>query len=340
MPTSFSPPAASDPSHHALEQAAEWFALLDSGEATEADRRRWDAWLAASAEHRDAWRYVERISHRFAPIKASPERDTAIAAYQQASGSLQRRRQTLLGLGALAGGGLLGWTAWRHTALPGVAQAWLADHRSGTGEVRDIILPDGTVVWLNAASAFNQDFSLTDRRLQLLRGEILVDTAADPQGRPFHVDTPEGRLRALGTRYTVRLEAADTFLAVYEGAVEVRTAAGATAVIPAGRQTRYTREALGTPEPADPAREAWTRGLLLARNIPLASLVQELRRYHPGHLGLAPELADLPVYGGYPIDDPAQTLAMLESVLPVRVKRSLPWWVSIEPRDDPAAAPR
>ncbi|VFR38336.1 Fe2+-dicitrate sensor, membrane component [plant metagenome] len=167
------PPAASDPSHHALEQAAEWFALLDSGEATEADRRRWDAWLA-----------------------------------------------------------------------------------------------------------------------------------------------------------------------VYEGAVEVRTAAGATAVIPAGWQTRYTREALGTPEPADPAREAWTRGLLLARNIPLASLVQELRRYHPGHLGLAPELADLPVYGGYPIDDPAQTLAMLESVLPVRVKRSLPWWVSIEPRDDPAAAPR
>ncbi|HEY0296268.1 MAG TPA: FecR domain-containing protein [Bordetella sp.] len=327
------------PSHRALQQAAEWFALLDSGEATATDRGRWDAWLAESAEHREAWRFVERISRRFDPIKASPERRTALTAYQLAHGIRIRRRQTLLSLAALTGSGLLGWTVWRQASVPELALSWVADYRTGTGEIHGIVLADGTRVWLNAASAFNQDYQPDQRKLRLVRGEILVDTAADPLGRPFYVETSQGQMQALGTRFTVRLDGSETFLAVYEGSVEVRTAdTGAMAVIPAGRQIRFTRAALAASETADPAREAWTRGLLVARDIPLAEVVQELRRYYPGHLSLAPEVADLRVLGGYPVNDPDKVLAMLESVLPIRVQRTLPWWVSIEPRQEAASS--
>jgi transmembrane sensor len=316
-----------------LQQAAEWFAALDSGEATDADRSRWEAWLAESAEHREAWRYVERISRRFDPIKASPQRQAAVTAYQLASGMQMRRRQTLLSLAALAGSGLAGWAVWRDTALPELALSWAADYRTGTGEIRDVALPDGTRVWLNALSAFNQDYQPDQRRVRLVRGEILIDTAADPQRRPFYVETPQGRLQALGTRFAVSLDGSETRLAVYEGAVEVRTAdQDALAIIPAGRQTRFTRATLASTEAADPAREAWTRGLLVARDIPLADVVRELQRYYPGHLSLAPEVANLRVLGGYPVDDPGKVLAMLESVLPIHVQRTLPWWTSIEPR--------
>ena len=232
-----SPPPG--PSHEVLEQAAEWFALLLSGEATAADRRRWEAWLAESAEHRQAWSYVERISRRFEPIKASPEPRIAASAYQQASNTLRQRRRLLLGIAALAGSGLLGWVAWRHTPLPGLTQSWMADYRTGTGEVREVVLADGTRTWLNAASAFNQDYRPDRRRLHLVAGEILIDTAADPLRRPFYVDTVQGCLQALGTRFTVRLEEdAHTYLAVYDGAVEVRTEAGATAVIHPGGSLR------------------------------------------------------------------------------------------------------
>ncbi len=338
MSIAVAPSPPPEPSHRALEQAAEWFAVFGSGEATDADRKHWEAWLAESAEHQNAWRYVERISHRFEPIKASPEKNTAINAYQQARTALQRRRQALLGLGALAGTGLFGWAMWRHTALPELTLAWAADYRTGTGEIRDITLSDGSTVWLNTASAFNQDYRPDQRRLHLVRGEILVDTAADPLGRPFYVETPQGRLQALGTRFTVRLDAHETFVAVYQGAVAVSTAAGATRTVQAGQQTRFTRDTLAAPEAADPAREAWTRGLLVARDTPLADVVRELRRYYHGHLGLAPELNDLRVFGGYPIGNPDQALALLESALPIRVKRTLPWWTSIEPRDEAAGA--
>ncbi|WP_418648445.1 hypothetical protein ACNQFN_07710 [Thauera butanivorans] len=43
-------------------------------------------------------------------------------------------------------------------------------------------------------------------------------------------------------------------------------------------------------------------------------------------------LADLPVFGSYPADDPERALVMLESVMPIEVRRPLPWWISIEPK--------
>ncbi|MFT3815821.1 MAG: FecR domain-containing protein [Acidovorax sp.] len=317
-----------------MEQAAEWYALLRSGEATDAEHSQWQAWIDLSDEHRQAWGYVERISHRFTPIKQSPDRHTATNAYREANEKALRRRQTLLGLAALAGTGLLGWAGWRYTPLPGMALAWMSDYHTGTGEVREVALADGTRVWLNADSAFNADYRADLRRLRLVMGEILIQTAADASGRPFVVDTPQGRLRALGTRFTVRMDEAQTLVAVQEGAVEVRTAGSATtAIIQAGRQTRFTGESLGAIEEAESAREAWTRGILFADDIPLSDLVRELRRYRSGHLGLAPEVADLRVFGNYPVNDPDRALAMLESVMPIRVRRTLPWWVSIEPRD-------
>lgn len=314
--------------HQALSQAAQWFATLNSGEAGPDDRRRWQEWLAAAAEHREAWRYVERISHRFEPIKSSPARGNAIAAYEQAHA--RRRRQVLRGLGLFAGTALTGWAAWRHTALPEWAYAWTADVHTGTGEVRTMVLSDGSRVWLNAQSAIDDGYDDAQRGLRLLRGEMLVDTAHDP--RPFYVQTPQGRLQALGTRFSVRLERDLTFLAVYQGSVAIHPAAARTrTVIDAGQQVRFSREAIAASEEADPAREAWARGLLVARHTPLSAVIADLRPYFRGHLGLAPEIADLPVFGGFPLAEPERALHMLEQVLPIRVQRRWSWWISLEP---------
>lgn len=322
-----------EPSHGVMEQAAQWYALLRTGEASAAEHLQWQQWFDRAAEHRQAWGYVERIGRRFAPLQSSPDREAAVTAFRQtASDAPRRRRQLLLGLAGSLGAACLGWTAWRHTPLPAMASTWGADHSAGVGETRRLSLPDGTEVWLKALSAFNVDYSDRLRRLQLVTGEFLVDTASDPL-RPFVVDTKQGRLQALGTRFTVRQEEGGVLVAVYEGAVRVDTAAsGATGIVHAGRQARFTADALGAQTPVDPAREAWIRGVLVADDTSLAEVVEELRRYHFGHLGIAPELERLRVFGSYPINDAGRALDMLASVLPIRVRRTLPWWISIEPR--------
>lgn len=322
-----------EPSHRAMEQAAEWYALLKSEEVSEGDRARWRAWLDGDPEHRLAWRYVESVSSRFAPIHSTPDPRRTADGLWEANTRLLQRRRVLAGFVGLAGIGLLGWATWRHTPLPLMARAWRADHHTATGETREVVLSDGTRVWLNTATAINQDYSTSERRLQLVAGEILIDTASDTFGvgpRPFYVDTPQGRLQALGTRFTVRLDGEQTFLAVYEGAVEAHNRSGSRTVLEAGQQTRFSPDALGEVQPADTAREAWSRGVLVAQDILLREVVAELRRYRNGHLGLAPEVAEFRVFGNFPLKDTDDALDMLAAALPVRISRTLPWWVSIE----------
>lgn len=336
QPSATEPPAPDSPglSHRVMEQAAEWYALLACGEATDRDRDRWQAWLDDDAEHLTAWRYVESISSRFDPVRAMPSARRAVDGVRTAHAHALHRRRMLSGLGALACFGV-GWAAWRHTALPGVVLAQRSDHRTAIGERRALTLPDGTRVWLNTATALDQDYSATLRRLRLVAGEILVDTAPDA-GRPLVVDTPQGRLTALGTRFLVHEAGEAVLLAVHEGAVQIRTRAGATTILQAGQRTRYTAAAIDAAAPADPTGEAWTRGMLIANGLSLGEVVEELRRYRRGHIGLAPEVAGLRVSGGVSLDDTDQALALLASVLPIRIHRRFSWWVSIEAAPQPA----
>ena len=340
--SSFELPQQADPampSHEAMEQAAAWFSLLQSGAATDADRARWQDWLAGAEDSRAAWAFVERVSQHFQPLQddASPRR--AADALRTARARLSRRK-AVWSLAAMAGaGGLLGWAARQRPGTLDAFMAWGADYRTGTGERREVHLADGTRVWLASASAFDEEDRADLRRLRLRAGEILVRTAADA-GRPFVVDTAQGRLRALGTRFNVRLDGdGATRLAVYEGAVQVSLASGASAgsagsaaIVGAGQQVRFTVRHLEALGPADPAREAWSRGVLLAQDLPLGEVVAELARYRRGHLAVAPEVAGLPVLGSYPLDDVDGALAMLEQTLPIQIRRPLPWWTRIEAR--------
>ena len=326
------PPLAPSPDDYLrLQEAAQWYAVLRDEEATAQDRAAWRAWLDQGPLHAQAWTHIEAVSRRFEPLHSSS------ASPQAAASALVHarmpRRRTLNGLGALVGLGVLGWGAWRHTPLPGLALAQWADHRTSIGEVRRLALADGTQLWLNTASALDVDYGAALRRVRLVRGEVLIETAADgAAGRPFVADSAHGRMRALGTRFTVRQLPDATALAVTEGAVEVRTTGGALRVVPAGEQVRFDADGILATGAADPARQAWARGVLLADDMALRDLAAELGRYRAGHLAVAPEVAGLRVMGAYPLSDTDHALAMLADTLPVQVRRVLPWWVVIEAR--------
>ncbi|MDR5760659.1 FecR domain-containing protein [Caballeronia sp. LZ035] len=318
--------------YESLEQAAHWYAVLRDDDASVQDRTAWQAWLDARAEHRRAWTHIEAVSQRFEPLRFDAGRDAASVAMRAPRRGVASRRKALGCLAALAGSGMAGWFAWRLTPLPDLVAAQLADYSTGIGERRDITLVDDTRVWLNTSSAIDVDYDGQRRLLTLTRGEILVETGKDTLARPFFVDTRDGRLQALGTRFTVRQTDSFMLLAVFEGRVEIRTRSGASRIVAAHEQCQFDAHGLSDPTRADLAREAWARGVIIADNVTLKQFVDELSRYTRGHIGVDPSVASIRVVGRFPADHPEQTLAMLERDLPVRVHRTLPWWTSIQPR--------
>lgn len=321
------------PPHKTLQQAAEWFATLNDESVTEQQRCEWQCWLNQHSEHQQAWQYVESVGHRFRHATQLSKQGDISQTLRAARTDGLTRRKALQGFGVL---GVIG-LSWRFTPLPTLAQgytvAWRADHHTTTGETRALALLDGGQLWLNTASAININYQAASRQIDLLAGEILIQTAADSQRRPFIVNTPQGILQALGTRFSVREQADTSFLAVYEGAVKIQTPGGETKIIKAGQQTRFSQHHIQASNTANPAREAWTRDLIVANNISLKELIADISRYQHAHIAVDPAIENLRVMGTYPTNQPDLVFTMLEDALPIKVQRLLPRWVTLKSRE-------
>ncbi|OZI71417.1 FecR domain-containing protein [Bordetella genomosp. 12] len=313
--------------YESLSHAAQWYATLQAEDASDADRHAWRAWLEASAKHALAWRHIEQISQKFDPLRTQGGRQAALTSTrivrQAASGRRRAMGLIVTGIGL----GIIGWSSGRNWWA-----ANMADYHTSVGQQRELTLPDGTRIWLNTDSAVNVHYDDTSRSLTLVAGEILIQTAPDARGRPFFVNTSSGRLQALGTRFTVHLLDKQVQVDVFEGAVQILTAAGAERRVDAGQQARFGNESISPPGEAAQARQAWSRGIVVADNVPLSQLIDELSRYRRGHISVAPEVADLRVMGTYPANDSDRALALLEQTLPLRIQHPLPWWTTVGPR--------
>ncbi|MFT4047739.1 MAG: FecR domain-containing protein [Solimonas sp.] len=314
------PPA---PDAELLAEAADWLVCLQSGEASAEDRAAFERWRLRSPRHAAAWQRAEQVLGTFARVPSAAGGATLRRL------PAMRRRQLLR---MLAGAMIAGPAAWAATRrLP----AWTADLRTATGEQKSLQLADGTRLVLNTASAVDVAFTAGERRLRLLAGEILVTTGrqdVSPQYRPFIVETPQGTVRALGTRFSVRrLDGDATRVAVFADAVEILTAgSGERRRLAAGEQTRFGRAGVDAAQPADPAAAAWEHGMLLVRGMRLADLAAELSRYRSGVIRCHPDVAGLVVSGAFPLRDTDASLRLLEQTLPLRIARHSRYWVTIE----------
>ncbi|HEY9260759.1 FecR family protein [Chitinophaga sp.] len=67
-----------------------------------------------------------------------------------------------------------------------------------------LLLPDGSIVWLNSGSRISYPANFTDSIREIeLEGEAYFDVAKDP-GRPFMVRTRDLNVRVLGTAFNVK----------------------------------------------------------------------------------------------------------------------------------------
>nr|WP_272891860.1 FecR domain-containing protein [Stutzerimonas stutzeri] len=303
-----------------MQAAAQWFAVLQSESVSEYDRQAWRRWLDEPANAR-AWQRVEQISGRFEPLASDP-------FGPQASALLQRqpnRRQAMKTLSVILGGGVL---ALAGGAMPW--RSWTADQRTAVGEVRDRRLPDGSLLWLNTDSAVDVAFESGVRNLALYRGEVLIETRDEP--RPLVLRTGEGSLKTHdAARFSVLQRDGVTQLSVFDGAVEVRPAAGRPRTATQGQEVGFDSHHVQADRPVQPGRHAWTTGVLLADNLRLDAFVAELSRYRSGYLGCDPRIAGLRVVGAFPLADTERVLDVLASTLSLQVNRRMPWWISLEP---------
>ncbi len=239
----------------ALDEAADWLMRLSQSNVSEADKAEWERWRTSSPERHRAWARAQLLLGKLGGLPPA----LAMSALDRPSNP--SRRVAVAKLATLLALLPTGWGSWKLLE----SQHWTADVRSAVGERRALTLADGSQVTLNTDTAIDIRFDTDQRLIQLRQGEILVQTAPDtsPRARPFRVSTHEGRMQALGTRFTVREYGARTQLAVLEGAVRVDLAnAGREAplIVNAGQRTDFSTERFAPLSPANASLSAWGPG--------------------------------------------------------------------------------
>ncbi len=287
--------------------AAAWVAREDRQVlAPEALRER-DAWLAADPRHRGAYLRAQAVFLRAGRAHALGRSFTGTAdARETAIPAREGRRKWL----PLAAAGLLVAMLLGQRPLPPDAGGSV-EYATGVGEVLRVPLQDGSVMTLNSGTRVQVRYRDEVRLVTLLDGETLVDVAKDPS-RPFVVRSGTTDVVAVGTSYSVRKGAGETFeVLVKEGVVDIRQPqpwleplrvhANFMAVSTRGRDVRIeplSREAVRR-------RMAWREGLISFEGDTLAEAVKEFSRYSDVRILIDdPEIAGRRVVGVYSSADP------------------------------------
>lgn len=298
---------ATDIDDEIAEAAAGWVARLQSSDATELDRQQFRQWLDADERHATAYEEMSALWGDLKDVRLPPRR-----------GVVSR----LATAGNIVGLCLVGMLAFTLHEM-GFIDRWRSDYYTAVGEIRTVMLEDGSRVDLNTDTAIAIAYSGPERRIRLLRGEAFFDVAKNPQ-RPFVVQSGAVSATALGTRYSVGMETDfhPDQVVVEEGRVAVETGQ-ASAIAEAGDMVSVEKDGTLKTQRADSQAEtAWRDGKLVFSGRPLGEVLAMLSRYRHGRIVVMDDLAaGRTVSGVFDISDIDQALDVLEKNLPVTVTR-------------------
>ena len=204
--------------------AGDWLARRDRGFTAE-EASTFTAWEAYDPRHAIAF---ARIASTWSRLDTADEAPQIMALSQEMDEAIERRTARrrraprLLGFAAAAAVAIGMLVPGQQPPAP---EKTIAANtcRVIPSSARQLALPDGSMVELNADTLVEPAFTAGERRIRLVRGEAHFAVAKDP-ARPFVVEVGNLTFYAVGTAFNLRVDSAAVQLLVTEGTVRVEPA--------------------------------------------------------------------------------------------------------------------
>jgi len=330
------------------QRATEWLIAFCEGEVDAPGRASFDQWLRTSPAHVEAYLQICAVWEGAGLLVESPgtnvrelvrrarsENDVQDASADDVpfnkssvAGVDSQRPKAWSAWHAIAAGIVLvsviagGFVWWQLTRTP--------IYETGAAEQRDVRLPDGSTVRLNARSRIRLRFTVHERAVDLVAGQALFSVAKDAR-RAFVVGSDDAHVRALGTQFDLYRKLEGTVITVTQGQVSIQV--DRPSVNNAHGQGTYVSE----PTPAvlvsageqaiatsrSPVRAyranvvdatAWTKGMLVFDSVQLRDVVAEFNRIGVRRLVVEDHsLLGLRINGVFPAGDPSGLIDFLRA---------------------------
>lgn len=307
----------------ALADAAQWHVELTGESTNQKTQQAWQSWLSKKPENQWAWQQLEKLQQQLKQLPGDVAFDSLKPDIEEQPSNTRRNvLKSIAGIGVISSSS---WLAWQYSP----AGLMLSDHSTHTGEIREVQLADGSTVMLNSASAINVHFSEVERRISLQQGEIMISTSSNSDIRPFYVQTRQGLLKPLGTRFSVRQQQDKTVLSVFEHQVKVSLPDKQQIICPTGQKLAFTSKQFEALTAIFDGEDAWLQQKLIINDMPLSEFLAELARYRTGVIRVEPGLAKYHISGTFDLADTDQALMAVSRLFPVAITFRSRYWVSV-----------
>jgi len=281
-----------------MKEAEDWFACMNSGEASNSDRAAFAQWRLEDESHRVAFEKVEALWGRTASVANDPAiqmlRDSALANSAMQNTNTQTIKTTITSHWVSIAAALFLVVVVSSFMLTGQSGFWTnspTEYASVIGEQKTILLADGSTVRLDTASRIEVDYTVDERTIELRAGRARFQVAHDP-ARPFVVKSGSGSITALGTAFDVRRSDHNTVVVLLEGKVEVVTTISAdpeVVQLKPGQQVAYrpNGKLLELAVVDLEVMNSWAEGRLVFKGDLLKDALTEVNRYSNRKIVLA-----------------------------------------------------
>lgn len=301
--------------------AAGWAARLTSDQATPQDQAEFERWSLENPEGRADYEQMVDLLGLITVAGADPASRASLRSSRTAQ-LLGRRSVMAMAVAAAA-------CLFAVVVTPSLINRPLV-FETRVGEMRTVLLEDGSTVVMNVGSRLRVQMEEGERRLWLDHGEARFEVAKDAR-RPFRVFAGDQEVRALGTVFDVRRLDGAVRVVLEEGAVglyevdpaePIRAAATGAPdlVLRPGQQATVARNDLTVATADAEVTGAWRYQRMILDDRPLGEAVAEINRYGPRAIVIDdPEIAAMRISGVFRTDDPDAFVQAVGAVLPVRV---------------------
>lgn len=174
---------------------------------------------------------------------------------------------------------------------------------SADAEVKELVLPDGTKVWLNAFSSLSYPVAFgEDVRTVRLRGEAYFEVTKDPD-RPFIVSSEGMDVKVLGTSFNFNtcVDGDVEEVALIQGRVQAcgRRDEGKITLIPGQKAILDKGNGQMLVEQAPAELDAvWHDALIPFRNANIETIARALERFYPVKIFIGADVDRKATYSG------------------------------------------
>jgi len=301
----------------------DWIVRLEGAPGDEGLQQQFERWLEQSESHRAAYRSVQYTWARLGRLPRDRATREAASHTVVALPSRRPRRVRWLAAGAALAAACLALIAF-----PVIERHVLADHATGVAELREIVLPDGSVATLDAGSAIALDYRDGARAVSLLSGQAFFQVLPDA-GRPFRVQTGELAVLVTGTAFNVNSTPDAISVSVASGSVEVTTPASSEqARLGAGDRVSFDRRARVSSRGQVPLSHvaSWRSRRLVVHEASVAEVVAELGRHQSGVIVVYDRSLDAQTVSGvFDLSQPHEALNALAESQGARLTQFTPY---------------